>query len=366
MEAISKEKCSFLKNGVSGLMRVKNDEEFVEACIESCIEALDELVIVYNDCSDTTPNILEKERQKYPDKIRIFEYKDKVYAVNLTKEEFDYAQTLPDNSPHLLCNYYNFALSKVSYKFAVKIDADQIYFSGQLKKWCDICREEITSINYIRYIRGWLFNLYFMAFKQLCFRCNKAFPLLPNWIIKSFHSSYLEYAKVQVKRGKACLSLSGVNVIKDDNKWYVTLGNKNDLINILPPFNGEGDHLIFRVSENTYYEKYNMPYYNLLTSNQYSLIETFTHPYKILCMGFSWFHLNGMRQKCKEKILKVKTDNPTCFIELNNFYSAKYSWILSKVDKEMCTIRQRVLFMFIYKSDRFSIKRFATLLDKWF
>ena len=44
-----------LKNGISGLMRVKNDAELIEASINSCIDALDELIIVYNDCTDDTP-----------------------------------------------------------------------------------------------------------------------------------------------------------------------------------------------------------------------------------------------------------------------------------------------------------------------
>ena len=33
-------------NGITGLMRVKNDKDFIERCVESCIGALDELVIV--------------------------------------------------------------------------------------------------------------------------------------------------------------------------------------------------------------------------------------------------------------------------------------------------------------------------------
>ncbi len=45
--------------GVSGILRVKNDAEFLEECIESCIPALDELIIVYNGCTDTLYICLE-------------------------------------------------------------------------------------------------------------------------------------------------------------------------------------------------------------------------------------------------------------------------------------------------------------------
>ena len=100
-----------LSNGVSGIMRVKNDAEFIEASIDSCIEALDELIIVYNDCSDSSPELIYKKQKQYPEKIKVYEYSHKIYSINLTKEEYEYAKSLPSDSPHLLCNYYNFALS---------------------------------------------------------------------------------------------------------------------------------------------------------------------------------------------------------------------------------------------------------------
>lgn len=55
---------SFLKKvrpvGVSGLLRVKNDAEFLSDCIESCIDALDELIICYQDCTDNAPEIIRE------------------------------------------------------------------------------------------------------------------------------------------------------------------------------------------------------------------------------------------------------------------------------------------------------------------
>lgn len=355
--------CSHLIDGVSGIMRVKNDADFIEASVDSCIEALDELIIVYNDCTDNSADLIEKKRLQYPDKIKTYEYRYKVYSIGLSKEEFDYASNLPDDSPHLLCNYYNFALSKVTHKYAVKIDADQLYFTENLKKWCDICRNKNISINYFWYVIGFLFNLYFMLFKQLCFRYNKVLPLMPLSIVSLFYKFYLEYVKVQVRKGKACLSLSGVNVIKDNEKWFVSLGGKNNIINVLPPFNGEGDHLIFKVSSKTYFSKYAMPYYNLLTSGKYSLIENFVHPYRILCVGFCWFHLNAMRERNRLRVLQVKREHDNFFMGLQQFASLKFEQILSIVDHELCTYRQLILFSFIYKADRLSILQFSTLLN---
>ena len=156
---------------------------------------------------------------------------------------------------------------------------------------------------------------------------------------------------------------NGVNVFKDGD-WFVSLGGKNDVINILPPFNGEGDHLIFEVSEKTYFRKYNMPYYNLLTNTNYSLIEEFVHPYKILCAGFAWFHLNAMRNKCYEKVRGIRELLPSTFIQISNFVNLKYRDILNKADKNMFSLRQTVLFSFIYKSDKASIKKNVDLLEK--
>lgn len=45
--------------GVSGLMRVKNEAEFIALSVESCIDALDELIIVFQDCQDNTPQIID-------------------------------------------------------------------------------------------------------------------------------------------------------------------------------------------------------------------------------------------------------------------------------------------------------------------
>lgn len=346
------------KKGVSGFMRVKNDAEFVEASIDSCIDALDELIIVYNGCLDNTPELVEKKRQEYPNKIKVFEYKHKVYSVNLSKEEYEYALALPDDSPCLLCNYYNFALSKVEYEYAMKIDADQIYFSRQLKEWCDLFRSGDKVRSRYRstcYYIGWLFNIYFLVYKFVCFRANRFYHLLPAKMVGIMRFYYRKYLKYKVTDGNICLSLSGLNVFRN-GEWGVCMGKKDEIINVLPPFNGEGDHLIFKVSSETYFRKYSMPYYNILSNSSYSLIEEFVHPYKVLCAGFAWFHLNAMRLKNREKVKTVMERNPRAFVKLSDFFNLKYEEIVDKADQTMFSVRQKVLFSFIYKSDVQSLK----------
>ena len=123
-----------MKNRVSGIMRVKNDGLFIERCIRSCIDALDELIVVYNDCTDNSVAEIDKMVAIYPNKIKCYEYPHHIIGMNITKEEFDIAKSLPDDSPNLFCTYSNFALLKVTSEYALLIDADQIYFTEQLKK----------------------------------------------------------------------------------------------------------------------------------------------------------------------------------------------------------------------------------------
>ena len=347
--------------GVSGIMRVKNDAEFITASIASCINALDELIVVYNDCTDNSAEIIDVMRQRYPQKIRVFEYPYRVFGVGLTKDEYEAAKELPDDSPALLCNYYNFALSKVRYDYAIKIDADQIYFTERLKKWCDVVREGNKEKG--SFLLGSLFNCYFRIYRLLCLKMRKRLPLMPKWLVSLLKPHYEYYAIQQTIRGKSCLSVSGINVFKDID-WNVSLGLKHDSINVLPPFNGENDHLLFRVSDKTYYRKFDMEYYNLISNSSYSLIEEFVHPYKPMLMGFCWFHLNSMRNRLKKEIQKVKKDNPAAFMPIGQFLSHDYRDVERRTDKRIHTLYQRILFSYIYNADKESIKANVGRLDK--
>ena len=338
--------------GVSGIMRVKNDADFIEASIESCISALDELIVVYNDCTDNSVEIIETLRLKYPEKIRVFEYPYKVLGVGLTKEEYNFAKSLPKDSPLLLCNYYNFALDKVQCEYAIKIDADQIYFSENLKKWCKLARKEIQLKGC--HMFGMLFHYYFLAYRFLCLKFKVRFPFMPEWLTKRAKPHYEKYAIDQLIKGTACLSFSGVNVYKD-NQWSVSLGLIDESLNILPPFNGENDHLLFKVSNQTYYRRFDMNYYNIISNSSYSLIEEFVHPYKPMFMGFCWFHMNAMRPRFKKQVLSVKHANPNAFELIDKFLEYNYKAVERKTDKRIHTLYQRVLFSYIYNADKKSI-----------
>lgn len=97
---------SFSKNGISGHLRVRNEQESLGECIESIIDFLDELIITYNDCTDNSLEIIRQKAKKYPNKIRFYEWK---------------------KHPIIISKYSNFGLRKCRYRWIMKVDADQIY-----------------------------------------------------------------------------------------------------------------------------------------------------------------------------------------------------------------------------------------------
>lgn len=339
-----------LKKGVSGLMRVRDDAEFVAASIDSCIDALDELIIVYNDCTDDTPKIVKEKAKQYPGKIRVYEYPYKVYAVNLTKEEYDYITNEPLDSPHRLCNYYNFALSKVKYQHAVKIDADQIYFTEKLKYWCDAYRKKIKFTP--RLVIG--IPLVAWIVKNLKSKNkfdNNYLKLLQG---SFFRDSYLESIRYYVSKSDInCLSLSGLNIININKEWFVPLGYVSDNFTLLSPYNGVGDHLIFKVNNNAFY--YPAPIemnesYTKQRSDSFTNIEVFNKTGHSLSVGTVWFHMNCMRQNVKSKIEFIYKNKPNRFIKLDDFQKSYYYSLRSKFDSSVVSNYKLFQLLFVYSN----------------
>lgn len=344
-------KVDSLKPGVSGLMRVKNDGEFIEACVESCLPALDELIIIYNDCSDGSEAVIRKCAAKYPEKIRVYEYTAHVLANNLTKAEYEEALTLPLDSPRLLCNYYNFVLAKARYNHAIKIDADQLYFTETLKHWCDIARGGTIKKKLLYYSLGrYVFN-HFRLLRKISIAIGHRLPLSGFKWNKHMVKAYLHYAEVAFSEGTHALSFSGLNVYKaKDNKWYVPLGLKCKEMNILPPFNGENDHLLFKINEETYYKPLVSEYYNLQRTASFSLIEEMSHPYTPINVGFCWYHLNACRRAYSEKVENVFLQHPESYLGLESFINSSFRKVERRSDKSMFTLYQRILFSFLFKN----------------
>ncbi|HZQ11160.1 MAG TPA: hypothetical protein VFD70_31605, partial [Anaerolineae bacterium] len=109
------------KPGLSAIVRLKNEAEFAKAALESIAPFFDEIIIVFNDCTDRTPEIVAEFAECHANRVRAFHYVPQVVPI-ATKEH----QRTPSHSPHSIVYYCNFALSKASYQICCKWDGDQI------------------------------------------------------------------------------------------------------------------------------------------------------------------------------------------------------------------------------------------------
>lgn len=343
-----------LKDGLSGIMRLKNEAIFISDCIDSVIDALDELIIVYNDCTDETPVIVEQKRKQYPTKIRVYPYEHHLYSYNLSRSEYDYAMSLPEDSPFLFCNQCNYAFSKVRYKYAMLVDVDQLYFVDCVKQWRDICVKEV-KFNGVRLAIGWFFLNYVSLYRQLSsfFRKPCLWMLSPK-LVKWASNSYVSFVQRGLKKGKIAVALSGCNVFKDD-LWYVPFDGEN----INPPYNGEGDHLIFRVTSDTYFYRRGV---ECTKVQNYAVSHSFHCPYKLAFVGLAWFHLHANRDRCWSRVKRTKDIHPNWFVPIEDFPEMSYKVVHDKMDKNVHSLYQRILFALVHILSRDLIKKHLYLL----
>ncbi len=289
--------------GVSGLMRVKNEAEFIALSVESCIDALDELIIVFQDCQDNTPQIIDDLVKKYPTKISAYHYIHEIKSHQLNDNEFDIISNLPQNSPELLATYYNFALSKCNYKYALKIDGDQIYNTQKLIKICDAYRSTVKKkISLSEYISG--LSLHFLSnINSFINNC-----LINSWTIpcqgKRIVEKYEQYVIKMINNKKNPTNLNGFNLCFINGQPSLCNGEYGNYG--FPPFNGVYDHLIFPVSTDTYFIP--NPIKSKHTKYGNCVIERFNYDsklklrfgfgwkWKLLQGGFMWFHVAPLKR----------------------------------------------------------------------
>lgn len=117
------------KHWISAFWRLYNWEDFLEQTIESHIKYFDEIILVNNKSTDKTEYICKKLEKKYPSKIKFYNYPFDIHKIWTKK----YKET-KENSLHSLSYYYNWTLSKTTYKYAIKLDDDHICIPEQLEK----------------------------------------------------------------------------------------------------------------------------------------------------------------------------------------------------------------------------------------
>lgn len=67
------------KNGISWILRTKNGGAFLEKVILSCIDYIDEIIVIDNNSNDETKLIVEKLKGIYWKKIKYYFYPYKIH-----------------------------------------------------------------------------------------------------------------------------------------------------------------------------------------------------------------------------------------------------------------------------------------------
>ncbi|MCQ2163640.1 MAG: hypothetical protein MJZ04_00520 [Bacteroidales bacterium] len=325
--------------GLSGFVRARNEGRFLGPCIDSCINALDELIVVYNDCTDNTEEVLKSKQAQYPGKIKIYNYGHKVMVDHLSKEDFEYVKALPDDDPRLFATQCNYALDQISYEFAIKIDPDQVYFEDSLQQFREVCRKKRTYKWNPPIIIGWLFRAYVSFYRRVSAMIGKPCTgLLASWIKSLCFNSFSYYCYYCLQQKQTAISFSGVNVFYD-GEWTIPF----DGINIHPPYNGEGDLLLFPVSKDNRFVR------RPVDKDPYSVWEAFQHSCKIITWVHPiWFHFHANRPYCYDKVWESKKNHPDWFIQPQIFCRMKYKEVHNILNKVSHSLYQRTLWGIIH------------------
>ena len=175
-------------------------------------------------------------------------------------------------------------------------------------------------------------------YRRVSMRCGRpCLWLMPDWLVRLAKRPYAYYSMWLLQRRKACIAISGANVFKDD-RWYIPF----DGVNVHPPYNGAGDHLIFPVSEETCFRK-------MVYTSNHTVVEWFDCPLKMMFAGPVWFHLHANRDSCWSRVRKTKDEHPECFVPVEDFPDMTYRQVLDKMDKKAHTLFQMTLFALVHK-----------------
>lgn len=110
------------EKGLSVMLRVKNEELNIVESIESIIDLSSEVVVVDNNSTDKTVELVSQMICNHAGghKIKIYHYPFQVARCGADHDD------TPENSVHNLAYYYNWCLDKCSYKAVIKWDADMV------------------------------------------------------------------------------------------------------------------------------------------------------------------------------------------------------------------------------------------------
>lgn len=305
-------------NGVSGILRCRNCADFLEACIDSCIDGLDELIAVYHDCTDHTDQILLQKKKQYPRKIKVYEYKPYIFPMEMDRDTFLFAKGQLFSPEHFLSGYSNYALSKVTFRYVVKIDADQVYFTPYWKRLCNAYRS--TAKNGPNWMERTTFKLYQSYIRH--FTAEGIWNRLLRTVATGIYPFYFSYIEKMIRKEKIAVSLSGINLFHLDGQWMVCLGQEGAK-ELFPLFNGVHDTFFFELSSHTFFEKWSTEGYS---PGQYRILEVMRYKGTIWEAGFLWFHLKPVMLAMEDQSQRLYTKYKKRFVPLDLLKEKPYNW----------------------------------------
>ena len=106
--------------GLSGLVRLRDEEVWARLALESYVDWCDELIVVLNVCSDRTPEIVADFRTRYPGKTRVYVYPHEIWPMGPGHDR------CPEGDPRASAALHNFTQSKSKRTHVVKLDGDMV------------------------------------------------------------------------------------------------------------------------------------------------------------------------------------------------------------------------------------------------
>jgi len=130
------------------MVRIKNEEEFLYAAVSSIVDCVEEVVLVDNQSTDSSPAIIGRLHHEHPQKVSTWHYPHEIRRIG--RENWSYAED-PDkqDSPHLSANYFNWCKGHCTRSHILNWDGDMIateHFYDTVRAW----RESDTQVVFCR------------------------------------------------------------------------------------------------------------------------------------------------------------------------------------------------------------------------
>jgi len=106
--------------GLSGLVRLRDEEAWCRLALESFVDWCDELIVVLNTCTDRTPEIVGSFAAQHPDKVKVFDYPHRIHEMGPGHDR------CPTTDERASAALYNFTQERSTFDHVIKLDGDMV------------------------------------------------------------------------------------------------------------------------------------------------------------------------------------------------------------------------------------------------